>query len=146
MADPAPVDLTLDVELTTRIAEILGRVPTFTWRPHGPAYTSAEVAIFYGRIMDAPDRAIGVRVYSPADQEHLTRRRVQLHVRGRRDDVADADRLSDVLSLVLDRRLRGDGIASITRTSFSQLGADKNGREERTENYLITLDNLEASS
>lgn len=146
MADSPPVDLTLDVALTTRLAEILGRVPTFAWRPHGPAYTSTEVAIFYGRVLDAPDRAIGVRVYSSADMEHLSRRRVQLHVRGRRDDVADADRIADVLSTVLDQRLRGDGIASITRTSFSQLGADKNGRDERTENYLITLDNLEASS
>ncbi|WP_091232637.1 minor capsid protein [Microbacterium sp. 3J1] len=145
MAD-APANLTLDVELTTRLAEILGRVPTFEWRPHGPAYQSSEVAIFYGRVLDTPDRAIGVRVYSPADEPHLSRRRVQLHVRGRRDDIADADRLADVLFIVLDNRLRGDGIASIIRTSFSQLGADKTGREERTENYLITLDNLEASS
>lgn len=146
MADSAPVDLTLDVELTMRIAEILGRVPSFAWRPNGPAYNSTEVAIFYGRVLDAPDRAIGVRVYSPIDEPHLSRRRVQFHVRGRRDDVADADRLADVLFIVLDNRLRGDGIASITRTSAAPLGADKTGREERTENYLITLDNLEASS
>lgn len=146
MVDPTPVDLTLDVELTTRLAEILGRVPTFAWRPNGPAYDSSEVAIFYGRVLDAPDRAIAVRVYSPVNEPDLSRRRVQFHVRGRADDVAGADRLADVLSIVLDNRLRGDGIASITRTSFSQLGADKTGREERTENYLITLDNLEASS
>ncbi|KRD51962.1 phage tail terminator protein [Microbacterium sp. Root280D1] len=146
MADSTPVDLTLDVELTKRLAEIVGRVPTFAWRPNGPAYTSSEVAIFYGRFLDAPDRAIAVRVYSPIDEPNLSRRRVQFHIRGRRDDIADADRLADVLFIVLDNRLRGDGIASITRTSASPLGADKTGREERTENYLITLDNLEASS
>lgn len=146
MPDAAVVDLTLDVELTMRLAEILGRIPSFAWRPNGPAYTSSEVAIFYGSILDGPDPAIGVRVYSPVDEANLSRRRVQFRVRGRRNDVAGADRLADVLFIVLDNRLRGDGIASITRTSFSQLGADKNGREERTENYLITLDNLEASS
>ncbi|CAN7267114.1 minor capsid protein [Microbacterium foliorum] len=145
MPDAQTVNLTLDTELTIRCAEILGRVPSFAWRPAGPAYTSSEVAIFYGRVLDAPDRAIGVRVYSPADQPHLSSRRVQFHVRGGRDDVTGADRLADVLFTVLDGRLRGDGIASISRTSFSQLGADKTGREERTENYLITLDNLEAS-
>ncbi len=145
MVNPPVVDLTLDTELTIRLAEILGRVPTFAWRPTGPAYTAAEVAIFYGRIQDEPDRAIGVRVYSPVDEPDLSARRVQFHIRGRRDDVAGADRLADIVFTVLDGRLRGDGIASIFRTSFSPLGADKTGREERTENYLITLDNLEAS-
>ncbi|HWU30195.1 MAG TPA: minor capsid protein [Microbacterium sp.] len=135
-----------DETLTTRLCEIVGAVPSFAWRPYGPNYTDTEIGVFYGTIPDAPDRAVGIRVYSPIDEPNLLSRRVQLYVRGRRHQPFGADRIADVLFAVLHERPRGDGMASIFRTSAASLGADDNGREERTENYLITLDNLEASS
>ena len=132
-----------DSTLTIRLAEILGNLPTFAWRPDGPAYTASEIGVFYGAIPDAPDRAVGVRVYNSIDDDLLSRR-VQLHIRGARRESFSADRLAGVLFAVLHERVRGDGIASIRRTSSAPLGADGNGREERTENYLVVLDNLEA--
>jgi len=38
------------------------------------------------------------------------------------------------------------GISGVSRLSMAPAGADENGREERTENYLIILDNQEALS
>lgn len=134
-----------DEAITFRLGEILGRLPTFAWRPNGPDPTAAEIGVFYGAVPDAPDRGVGIAVYSAADQPDLLARRVQFHVRGARRQPHGADRIAGVLFTVLNERNRGDGFASITRTSFARLGADTNGREERTENYLITLDNLEAS-
>lgn len=135
-----------DSDLTIRLCEIVGALPLFAWRPRGPAYSEAEIGVFYGTIPDAPDRAVGIRVYSPIDEPNLLSRRVQLHIRGGRRQPFGADRIAGVLFSVLHERPRGDGMVSILRTSAAPLGADANGREERTENYFITLDNLEASS
>ena len=41
--------------------------------------------------------------------------------------------------------MRTGGINHIHRTSFGPLGADVNGREERSENYSVVLDNPEAA-
>lgn len=135
-----------DSELTVKLCEIVGALPSFAWRPYGPAYAPAEIGVFYGTVAADPDQAVGIRVYSPIDEPDLLSRRVQLHIRGGRRRPFGADRIAGVLFAVLHDRPRGDGIASIQRTSAAPLGADANGREERTENYLITLDNLEARS
>ncbi|WP_417555593.1 minor capsid protein [Microbacterium sp.] len=135
-----------DETLTIRLCEIVGALPLFAWRPSGPAYVPSEIGVFYGTLGDGPDRAVGIRVYSSIDDPDLHSRRVQLHIRGARYEPFGADRIADILFAVLHERPRGDGMASILRTSVAPLGADDNGREKRTENYLITLDNLEASS
>ncbi|WP_193596073.1 minor capsid protein [Microbacterium sp. YJN-G] len=134
-----------DSDLTVRLCEIVGALPIFAWRPNGPVYTASEIGVFYGTIPDAPDRAVGIRVYSPIDEPDLLSRRVQLHVRGGRGLPFGADRIAGVLFSVFHERARGDGIVSIRRTSAVPLGADGNGREERTENYLVVLDNVEAA-
>jgi hypothetical protein len=135
-----------DEILTHRLGEILGRVPTFAWRPgeNDPAPTPREVAVMYGKLRDAPDRGIGISVYNSLDEPDVLKRRVQFHIRGERLQPFGADRIAGVVFAVLEGRLRGGGISSIVRQSFTRLGADANGREQRTENYLITLDNLEA--
>lgn len=134
-----------DAELTKRILAYLGRLPGWEWRPNGPAYAAADVGLFYGQIRPDPDRAIGARVYAPADGEHLSVRRLQLRLRGARGRPDGADTLADIAFAAMSGIARLDGILSAQRISFSPLGADVNGREERTENYIITLDNLEAS-
>jgi hypothetical protein len=137
-----------DATLTKTVCMILGRVPGWEWRPTGPAYTAAEVGIYYGAIKDTPDRAIGVRVYSiPSDNPDTDRQRgVQLRIRGGRGRPDGADVIASVARPVLAGIVRQYGISEITFTSMAPLGADQNGRQERTENALITLDNPEASS
>lgn len=134
-----------DETITTRLGEILGSLPSFAWRPDGADPTDLEIGVYYGAVLDKPDRGVGITVYSSADQPDLLARRVQFDVRGRRAQPFGADRIAAVLFTVLDHRPRGDGFASVIRTSFARLGADTNGRDRRTENYLITLDNQEAT-
>jgi len=102
--------------------------------------------VFYGTLKDSPDRAAAVQLYSPTDEDHLAIRRAQVIVRGRKGDRYDADRLAGHVFLALQRLSRVGGISDIRRISGGPLGADNNGREERSDNYQITLDNPEASS
>lgn len=135
-----------DRELTITICELLGSLPGWSWSTTG-AYPPDRVAVFYGPIPDAPDRAVGVRVYGGTDDPEVysPTRRVQLLVRGARNLPDSADGLAHLAFLMLHGRLRSGGINHIRRTSFGPLGADGNGRDERADNYLIQLDNLEVS-
>ena len=135
-----------DAALTDRICELLGRVPGWSWLPDADDdYPANVVGIRYGATQPTPDRTIGVRVYSSTDDDtHV--RRVQIRTRGGRLDPAGADTLAGVVFTVLHGLSRWGGISDIRRISFGPLGADDLGREERSENYQIILDNPEASA
>ncbi|NHI16864.1 phage tail terminator protein [Microbacterium excoecariae] len=133
-----------DAALTCRLLVYLSGIPGWEWRPTGPAYTTDETGLFYGPIGDTPDRAIGVRVYATDDDRYLAQRRAQIRIRGRAHHLDDADTIAGIAHTALDGLSRVAGILSARRISMSPLGADGNSREERTENYLITLDNMEA--
>lgn len=143
-----------DATLTRLVLAHLGRIPGWAWREDGPDYTNDEVALFYGEIGTSPDRAVGARVYGGTDAhlEHLRWRRLQLRIRGagRQENGSlrpdGADELAGLALLVLPSLslTAGSGISGVSRQSFSPLGQDANGRQERTENYTIILDNQEA--
>jgi hypothetical protein len=135
-----------DDELTTALCEILAAADVGVWRPDGPAYTVAEVGIFYGPIDPDPDRAVGITVYGSTDdvQTALAVRRVQIRIRGARGARAGADQIAGQVFTALQRLSRTRGIAHVHRESSAQLGTDANARRERADNYLITLDNPEA--
>lgn len=136
-----------DEALTDLICTHLGQVPGWEWEPDrdAPDYPADVVGIRYGATRPTPDRTIGVRVYAADDSTHLTVRRVQFRLRGARNDPASADALGGVLSAVLPGLSRWGGISDARRISFGPLGADDLGREERSENWQIILDNPEAS-
>ena len=129
-----------DAALTKLVCELLGTIPGWKWGVFG----ADDVGIFYGAIGSTPDRAIGARIYGGTD-ESVTFRRLQLRIRGAAHRRDGADVLAEPARVVLMGVSRWRGISGIQRESFTSLGADSNGREERTDNYLITLDNLEAS-
>nr|WP_205834859.1 minor capsid protein [Microbacterium sp. CFH 90308] len=131
--------------MTLRLCRLLARLPGWAFREDGTDYTANEVGIFYGAIGADPDRAIGVRVYGTTDED-ISTRRAQLRIRGAKYQRVSADRLADLAKTVLHGLSRVGGINDIRRISMTPLGADNNGREERTENYEIILDNPEASS
>lgn len=133
-----------DETLTIRLAEYLAQVPGWEWRPRGPAYTPAETGIYYGPLAASADRGIGIRVYGGDDDRYLAQRRVQLRFRGAKGSVFAADRMAGIGFTLLDSLDRYRGLLGAARISFAPTGADANGREERTDNYLITLDNVEA--
>lgn len=134
-----------DADLTTKLCEIIGALDGFAWLtdPEGPAYPADAIGVFYGAIGDTPDAAVGVRVYNTIDDRHLHLRRVQVRVRGGQHDSAGADRIAGLIFARFDSLSREGGISGIRRESIGRLGADQNGRDERTENYLIILDNQE---
>lgn len=135
-----------DRDLTIAVCELLGELPGWSWSTTG-TYPSGRVGVFYGAIPDAPDMAVGVRVYGGTDgpEVYAPTRNVQLLVRGARNLPDSADGLASLAFLALQGRMRTRGINHIQRTSFGPLGTDGNGRNERSENYLIALDNLEVS-
>lgn len=131
-----------DPTLTKRVCGFLAQIPTFEYEADAPP---GGVQVFYGRIDDEPDRAVGVRVYSTTDERHLHWRRAQVRIRGDRRKRTDADDIAAVVFARLHGLSREGGISGISRESMSPNGADDTGREERTENYIITLDNQESS-
>lgn len=134
-----------DTTLTRRICRILARLPGWDG-PELAKHADADVAIFYGAIGDKPDRAVGVRVYADVVRGDDARaaRRIQLRFRGARGAPDDADQMASIAHAVLDGTARTDGVNAARRDSFTQLAADQNRREQRSDNYLIIIDNLEA--
>lgn len=134
-----------DVTLTQTVAATLATRTGWAWQPASP-YTVDQVGIFYGPIGTTPDKACGIRVYLPSDDlaTGLKVRQVQLRFRGTPGDPAGADVLADQAFSALHGLARVAGLNLVTRVSMAQLGADDNGRQERTDNYQIILDNPEA--
>jgi len=135
-----------DATLTMLICATLGTIPGWDWNPDDPEHVYAKdaVVIYYGALGTEPDKGVGVRVYGTTDERDLSWRRVQLRLRGERGRPDGADRLSAPSFAILHGLSRLGGISSITRQSMAPAGADDNRREERTENYLIILDNQES--
>lgn len=131
-----------DSQLTQAVCRLLGEIPGWAWRTSGPAYTASEVGIQYGAIKASPDRGVGVRVYSSDDevQTGLATRRAQLRFRGGKNAVDGADAMASLAFRHLQGLSRREGISGIRRLSMAPLGADSNGREERTDNYEVVID------
>lgn len=132
-----------DETLTVAVCAHLGGIDGWAWSD-STAYPSDQVGVYYGSIPDAPDLAVGVRLYGATDDD-LSTRRVQLRLRGARQDRAGADRLGAAALERMHSTPHPPGIAYIRRQSMAPYGADTNQREERTENYLIILDNKESA-
>ena len=133
-----------DRDLTIALCELLAEELGWSWSLTEP-YPAGAVGLVYGSIGDAPDRAVGVRVYGGSDPRvRAPTRSVQLLLRGRPGEPDGADALADAAFGVLHKTLRRRGILAGQRSYFGPLGADANGREERADNYEIHLDNMEA--
>jgi hypothetical protein len=134
-----------DSTLKVRLAEILGSIPGFAWSADED-YPSDVIGVFVGSIPDAPDRAVGIRLYGDGggDDPDVTERKAQAWVRGARGERLSADDIADAVFDRFDKLSREGGILRTSRESMSDMGADANDRERRSENYLITLDNEEA--
>ncbi|MDR6142390.1 hypothetical protein QE375_001944 [Microbacterium foliorum] len=132
-----------DSVLKTRLCEILGTIAGFEWSTTG-AYAADSIGVWFGGIEDSPDRAVGVRLYGGSDVDKLTKRKAQIWVRGARDERGSADDIADAVFDRFDNLSREGGILGIRRESMSDQGTDDNGRDQRSENYTITLDNEEA--
>lgn len=134
-----------DSDLTKLLCRLLAQRCGWAWVPDG-INPAATVRLFYGAVGASPDAAVGVRVYGGTDDlvNGLRTRRVQFWHRGPRGAVDGADKLADASFAALQGLSRVEGINTASRLSWAPLGADGSGREQRSDNYQIILDNAEA--
>jgi hypothetical protein len=130
--------------MVTALASILAAQNIGVWRPAGPAYTAAEVGIWYGQIGTTPDRGIGIARYGGSPNQTYDGDRgprlVQVRVRGAVDDPTSADDIADDVDAVLRRMAPTSGLSSRWASGPLPLGPDGNRRLELTLNYTITVE------
>lgn len=123
-----------DEDLSRHLAGLLADAGIGTTTP-----TAGHPFIAAKRIPATPDTAIGVTVYLATDQLLENTRRVQFRFRGAPEDPFGPDRLADDVFRLLHMRHHDGHISRIVRESIAPLGIDGNKRDERTDNYEITL-------
>lgn len=132
-----------DDELTVAVCEVLEARAVGVF---ATAATGSQVQIVYGDVGAAGvDRAVGVQVYNGLDEltEGPPIRFVQLRIRGAVRDRRSANQIAATAFDALHGLVSTAGIFLAERISFARLGSDGNGRDERSENYQLTLHSLE---
>lgn len=140
-------DLRNDAELKKLLCRWVATVAGGQWNETGATYSPDSLTVVYGQIDETSDREIAVQIYLWTDDDirFLHWRRVQFRIRGRRHDLTDADEIAWSIFSAQHTLSREGGISDARRASVALLGADTNGREERTDNYTIILDIQESS-
>lgn len=131
-------------DLLTGVAQLLAARSVAEWKPTG-AYDAAEIGIVLGVPTQQPISLVALAAYANVDSPALSDSTVglQVRVRGPNADPTPADDLADAVFDVL-QGFRGDlpnevHVVYAKRTSTYPLGIDGNGRQERTDNYDLTV-------
>jgi hypothetical protein len=131
-------------DLMTGVAQRLHAAGVGVWKPTG-AYLDTEVGIVLGVPSQQPPSLIALAVYRVADDPALSDSVVglQVRVRGSDEDPRKADDLADgvfdALQGLHGADVNGVRLVYSRRTSMLPLGVDGNGRQERTDNYDLTV-------
>lgn len=136
-----------DAGLTRWVVEQLGGIDGWVWGADEPYdYVEDVTHVFEGAVPAEARRAAGVRVFGGTDDDETETktRRIQIRSRGDEGEPNGANRVADAAFAHLRKLLREGVVSSVIRTSFDPAGVDQNGRESRTDNYLIIFDNEEA--
>jgi len=134
-------------DLAEGVASVLDAAGVGTYREDGSAYLSDEIAVTLKELPPNPDQAIAITVYheedSPNSRDPREAKNVQLRFRGTADDVASVDDVAQAAFVALHGQHHTMfglvPIARCVRLYIAPLGADENGRHERTDNYRIVL-------
>lgn len=131
-------------DLLVGVAQLLAAREVAVWKPVDP-YNDDEVGIVLGVPTQSPRSLVALAAYSNVDDPALSDSTVgvQVRVRGPGANPTPADDLADAVFDEL-QGYRGDlpnGIHVVygKRTSTYPLGLDGNGRQERTDNYDLTV-------
>lgn len=131
-------------DLLTGIAQVLALDGVGVWKPSG-TYAADEIGIVLGVPTQDPPSLIAIAAYNAIDDPSLSdsTAQVQFRVRGPSADPGPADDLADGIFDSLQGRhgavLNGITLVYARRTSTLPLGVDGNGRQERTDNYDLTV-------
>lgn len=130
-------------DLLVGVAQLLHSRGAAVWKPTG-AYTENEVGIVLGAPTQSPRSLIALAAYGNVDAPALSDSSVgvQFRLRSPSADSTPADDLADGIFDALQglrATLNGIRVVYAKRTSTYPLGIDGNGRQERTDNYDLTV-------
>lgn len=130
-------------DLLTGVAQHLAASGVAVWKPSG-TYTSVEVGIVLGVPTQSPPSLVALAIYRNTDHPALSDSVVglQVRVRGSDADPRKADDLADAVFNALQglrATVNGIRISYAKRDSTFPLGIDGSGRQERTDNYSLTV-------
>lgn len=137
--------MSFTTDLLSGIAQLLEDTGQGTWKPTGAYATDDPTPIIIKSVPASPDRVITLSEYSVSDDPTLSDSVKGLQVRfraGRDPRTVDdmADDAFDVLHGLQGVELStGVLIVQSYRQSSALLGADDNGRHERSDNYYLTV-------
>lgn len=131
-------------DLFVGIAQRLDADDVAVWKPTG-VYLNNEVGIVLGVPTQQPPSLVALAAYNNIDDPALSDSTVMLQVRTRAagadptpaDDLADA--VFNSLQGLHGATVNGIRIVYSRRTSSYPLGVDGSGRQERTDNYDLTV-------
>lgn len=130
-------------DLLTGVAQRLDTAEVAVWKDSG-VYADDEVGIVLGVPTQRPPSLIALATYNNDDDPALSDSVVKLQVRLRGPD-ADPRAANDLSDGVFDAlqglrdTLNGIRVIYAKRTSSLPIGVDKNSRQERTDNYDLTV-------
>ncbi|AVH58381.1 MULTISPECIES: minor capsid protein [Streptomyces] len=133
--------MTFLVAIVDGLARLLDTAGVATYRPDG-IYAPTDTAITDTVMPDSPDRAVVLTAYDTADDPALTDCTVFVQVRTRAGTdpraVADLDEAAfGVLHGLRNQQFGTAHVQLIKRENTAPMGADANGRHERTSNYTL---------
>lgn len=130
-------------DLLEGLAQLLDSATVAVWKPTG-AYTEDQVGIVIGVPTQSPRSLVALAAYGNVDDASLSDSTVQVQMRLRSAgaDPGPADDLADEIFDALQglrATLNGIAVVYAKRVSTYPLGLDGNGRQERTDNYDLTV-------
>lgn len=136
--------MSFTADLLQGLAEIIAADTTAVWRPSG-VYTPAETGIVIGTVPQSPDAVVVLTAYPVRDEPVGADSVVGVQIRTRTGgaDPRSTIDLDDEIFTALHSRPAGDiggiRVTQIWRQSGTPMGADGNGRHERSSNYYLTV-------
>lgn len=134
--------MTTTTQIHTAIAQRLAEQGVGVFRASG-AYTAGETGITIKAVPQSPDRIVAVTVYDVDEDPDpaSTWQTFTVQVRYRAGKYpTDVDDLADAAHTALTVHHQTWGAVRVDRChrqSFIPIGADANGRQERTDNYRL---------
>lgn len=131
-------------DVVTGLAQYLEDSGVGQFNSTGAAYAASTPAIYFDQVPASPDRVIVLTPYGGVDSPTQPESEIALQVRVRgTKDPRTAYALDDAVFGALQNLPRtvmgGVTVVGCWRTSSAYLGADANGRHERTSNFAVRV-------
>ncbi len=136
--------MSVESDILTGLATLINAAGVASYKPTG-GYLPTDTAIVFGDLPTAPNRVMGLAVYTSSDEvkQNLSEFRVQCWFRGAPNNTLDVGDLAssvfDVLQGREDLTFGSVHVVQIYRVSFVPQGMDSSKRVERSDNYTVQV-------